>query len=212
MTTMKTLMSGAAALALLTTPVMAQTATTKVDTESSANVQADPQVDSVGEELGDVADATGEAISNGADATAQAVDDATDSVAEESRELANDTDATVDGTKDEVAETVGDDVAPMTMSAADLQGYTVKSSNGDDIGDIDNVVLINGNTMAVVGIGGFLGLGEHEVALPLSELTFDGTEVWAEGYTKAELESMAEFDAENATEINDDEPVMLGKS
>ncbi|KAA2313141.1 hypothetical protein DL237_15435 [Pseudooceanicola sediminis] len=212
MTTMKTLLSGAAAIALLTTPVMAETTSTKVDAEASTSVQADPQVDGVGEELGDVADATGNAIADGADATAEAFDDATDEVAEESTEMANDTEATVDEATDEVAENVGEDVAPMTMTAEDLEGYSVKTTNGDDIGEIDSVVLINGNAMAVVGIGGFLGLGEHDVALPLSDLTFDGTDVWAEGYTKSELEAMAEFDDDNATEVNDDEPVMLGKS
>ncbi|QOL81006.1 PRC-barrel domain-containing protein [Pseudooceanicola spongiae] len=204
MNTMKTLLSGAAALALLSAPVMADTAKTTVDDEASTSVQADPQVDSVGEELGDVADATGNAISNGVDATGNAIDNAADSVAEETNELTTDTTKT--------AEKIGDDVAPMTMTADDLEGYSVKTTNGDVIGEVDNVVLVNGNAMAVVGIGGFLGLGEHDVALPLSELTFDGTDVWAEGYTKAELEAMAEFDKDSATEVNDDEPVLLGKS
>ena len=94
-------------------------------------------------------------------------------------------------------------------------GFEVAAENGEVIGEVDNVVLVDGSEMAVVGIGGFLGLGEHDVALPLTDLTADAaddTKLKASGYTKAQLEAMAEFDPEAADEVSADAPVMLGKS
>ena len=93
-----------------------------------------------------------------------------------------------------------------------LIGLDVASANGEDLGEIDDIVSINGETMAVVGIGGFLGLGEHDVALPVTELMFEGNTVTAMGYTRDQLESMAEFNAELATSLDAEQMVTLGRS
>lgn len=197
MTNIKTLMTGVAAIALATaTPVLAQTADVATDsqvtiTDDTANADANATVDldndgtSLTDEVADAAKSTGEAISDTASDVAQNVEE------------------TVDG------------MTPATMTAGALVGYEVAAGDGEVIGEVDNVVLVNGQEMAVVGIGGFLGLGEHDVALPLSDLTASAADektLEADGYTKAQLEAMAEFDPNAAEEISADEPVMLGAS
>lgn len=56
--------------------------------------------------------------------------------------------------------------------ASDLLGKAVRNANDETIGDIDNLVSDeNGKIVAVViGAGGFLGLGEKEVAVRFEDL------------------------------------------
>src|SRR6478609_6969685 len=60
------------------------------------------------------------------------------------------------------------------MMASDLIGTRVVSSNNESIGDINDVIVDrNGQVMAaVVGVGGFLGIGEKNVAVPYDSLEF----------------------------------------
>jgi len=60
------------------------------------------------------------------------------------------------------------------MMASDLIGTRVVSSNNESIGDINDVIVDrNGQVMAaVVGVGGFLGIGEKDVAVPFNTLEF----------------------------------------
>lgn len=55
---------------------------------------------------------------------------------------------------------------------SDLQGKTVYSIDGSNIGDINDVLVSqNGSVSAViVGVGGFLGIGEKNVAVNLNAL------------------------------------------
>ena len=56
--------------------------------------------------------------------------------------------------------------------ASDLLGKAVVNANNETIGDVDNLVTDeNGKIIAVViGVGGFLGLGEKEVAVRFEDL------------------------------------------
>jgi len=56
--------------------------------------------------------------------------------------------------------------------ATKLKGLNVYNNNNEKIGDIaDMIVDKTGNIQAVViGVGGFLGMGEHDVAVPFTQL------------------------------------------
>ena len=58
--------------------------------------------------------------------------------------------------------------------------------------------------MAVVGIGGFLGLGEHDVALEISEMSWDGEKFVVDGYSEDDLKGMAEYDPETLQPLQAD--------
>jgi sporulation protein YlmC with PRC-barrel domain len=60
------------------------------------------------------------------------------------------------------------------IMASDLIGTRVVSANNESIGDINDVILDHkGQVMAaVVGVGGFLGIGEKDVAVPFGSLEF----------------------------------------
>jgi sporulation protein YlmC with PRC-barrel domain len=58
--------------------------------------------------------------------------------------------------------------------ASKLKGVNVYNNSNEKIGDIEELMLDNtGRIVAVViGVGGFLGMGEHNVAVPFSDLKF----------------------------------------
>lgn len=63
---------------------------------------------------------------------------------------------------------------PGHIMASDLIGTRVVGANNESIGDINDVIVDrSGRVMAaVVGVGGFLGIGEKDVAVPFNALEF----------------------------------------
>ncbi len=63
---------------------------------------------------------------------------------------------------------------PEQIMASELIGTRVVGANNESIGDINDVIVDrNGQVMAaVVGVGGFLGIGEKDVAVPFKSLEF----------------------------------------
>ena len=58
------------------------------------------------------------------------------------------------------------------LSANDLIGKRVYASTGEDIGEVNDLILTNDGTVraAILGVGGFLGMGEKDVAVPLNSI------------------------------------------
>ncbi len=91
------------------------------------------------------------------------------------------------------------------MTVGDLLGKSVYEPNGDSIGDIDYVLGNNGSANVVIGIGGFLGLGEYTVAVPLDDLTFNADEQTVQlDTTKEALKELPEFDESDAESLPDE--------
>jgi putative membrane protein len=83
----------------------------------------------------------------------------------------------------------------------DLVGNDVLNDQGDAIGEIQDVVIDDQqNAYAIISVGGFLGLGEKEVALPIDDLQ-PGAE--GEGLmtpmTENDLESLPSYQGELAS-------------
>ncbi|MBF9030645.1 hypothetical protein HKCCE3408_09580 [Rhodobacterales bacterium HKCCE3408] len=91
------------------------------------------------------------------------------------------------------------------MTVGDVVGMTAYDPNGDAIADIDYVTMVDDVPNAVLGIGGFLGLGEYTVAMPLEDfdLREDGNSFLLNA-DKQTLESMPEFDETGVESLPDD--------
>jgi sporulation protein YlmC with PRC-barrel domain len=80
------------------------------------------------------------------------------------------------------------------------QVYSSAASDAEHIGDVNNLVIgDNGQINAVIiGVGGFLGIGEKNVAVNFSELEWvtaeDGSERYVLPTTKEALESAPTFE------------------
>ena len=63
---------------------------------------------------------------------------------------------------------------PDELLATDLLGLSAVNAENETIGDVNDLVTDrNGKTIAaVIGVGGFLGIGEKDVAIPFEDLKF----------------------------------------
>ena len=95
-------------------------------------------------------------------------------------------------------------------SAEDLIGGTVMGTGGEEIADVDDLVIDENNEVVdvLVNVGGFLGLGEKVVALDVDQLTVshddDGDTLIVTSLTREELEGMAEYEASSDYRLQSD--------
>jgi sporulation protein YlmC with PRC-barrel domain len=77
----------------------------------------------------------------------------------------------------------------------DVIGKAVYNDNNEKIGDVNDVIFSGNNSASfvVIGVGGFLGMGEHDVAVPLSRIKHDNDKLILPGATKEALKKMPEF-------------------
>lgn len=75
----------------------------------------------------------------------------------------------------------------------DLVGRSVATETGEDVGEVDFIGVRGQALVAIVGVGGFLGMGENEVAVPVEKLILRRDGLILPKFTQAQLENMPEF-------------------
>ena len=94
-------------------------------------------------------------------------------------------------------------------------GTTVYGMDDADIGEIGDVVLsADGKIDAyILDVGGFLGVGEKEVAVGSDNLAFmtdkDGNKYLYTTFTKEQLDAAAAYDEKTYAEKRDDQRLMM---
>jgi len=85
-----------------------------------------------------------------------------------------------------------------------IMGKAVYNDNNDKIGEVDDLIFSRNNsaTFAIIGVGGFLGVGKHDVAVPVSQLKHENDKLVLAGATKDALKSMPEFQYTNRDRDN----------
>ncbi|MDF0602344.1 hypothetical protein P1J78_16515 [Psychromarinibacter sp. C21-152] len=113
-----------------------------------------------------------------------------------------------DGMGNTAAETAPVFTSVEEMTVGDVLGMVAYDPNGDRIGEIDYVVTPPSGPAAVIGIGGFIGLGEYTVALPVEEfqLSDDGT-FFTLNTDKETLKAQPEFDESGVSGLPDETPM-----
>lgn len=91
------------------------------------------------------------------------------------------------------------------MTVADLVGQSVYEPDGDTIGDVEYVIGTGSTAEVVIGIGGFLGLGEYTVGLPLGDFTYDADQKMVKvDRTREDLKEQPEIDELQIEGLPDD--------
>ena len=96
------------------------------------------------------------------------------------------------------------------ISAEDFIGTTVYGANDENVGEIGDVVLTEDGKVdaVIVDVGGFLGIGEKEVAVGMDNLKFlsdeDGELYLYTDFTEEQLEAQAEYDESSYAENRDE--------
>jgi len=75
-------------------------------------------------------------------------------------------------------------------------GKTVYNDGGDSIGTVEDLIVAPDRavTHAIVGAGGFLGLGKHDVLIPVEQFKFENERLTLPGATKESLEDLPVFE------------------
>lgn len=183
-------------------------AATDMDTDAgdAADTDAADTDDSAVDGAADIDDGAMDADTGAADDPAATDMDATDTIDEPGdvpitdAPAADDTDAM--DAADEDAVVVDDDKVVREQSTDELRlkwvtGATVLSPDGEKIGAISDLILDKESgqmVAAVVGVGGFLGIGEKKIALPWDRLTidYDANEVSSD-LTRDEADAAPEY-------------------
>lgn len=77
-----------------------------------------------------------------------------------------------------------------------ILGKDVHNDAGDKIGEIDDLIVTPSKSLsyAIVGVGGFLGVGEHQVAVPVSRFKQQMGKIVLPKATKDALKAAPKFE------------------
>lgn len=81
----------------------------------------------------------------------------------------------------------------------DLLGKTVVNDKNERIGKVDDLIISPGKDsapaapFAIVGVGGFLGIGKHDVVIPMAQLKVQNKQLSLPGATKEALKALPAF-------------------
>ena len=110
------------------------------------------------------------------------------------------------GAADAVAQTAGSTVSVSTTELREVAtgwsakkqilGKGVYNNIGEKIGDINDLIVTPDKAVsyAIVGVGGFLGVGEHEIAVPVGQLKQQEGKIVLPGATKDALKAAPKFE------------------
>lgn len=84
------------------------------------------------------------------------------------------------------------------MSLEEVLGSSVVNANGDEVAEIEDLVVDQNQVQyAVLSVGGFLGIGDKKVAIPMDQLQLGEDQVYLlSGETEEQLEEMPEYEEE----------------
>jgi hypothetical protein len=109
------------------------------------------------------------------------------------------------GAADSAAQTAGStlisteqlrEVATGWSAKKQILGKDVYNDAGEKIGDINDLIVAPSRAIsyAIVGVGGFLGMGEHNVAVPVSKFKQQMDKIVLPGATKDALKAAPKFE------------------
>ena len=100
------------------------------------------------------------------------------------------------------------------MSASELIGREIVNRQGDTLGEVERVVAMNQRPYLVLSHGGFFGLGEREVALPLDRVSSvrGDDELVMRGLSEEDIDALPRFDTNRAQQLRPNQQVEIDES
>ena len=74
-------------------------------------------------------------------------------------------------------------------------GKPVYNETNQKVGNVQDLIVTpeNAVSFAIVGAGGFVGVGRHDVAIPVNQFTYDQGKITLPGATKDAIKALPEF-------------------
>ena len=107
------------------------------------------------------------------------------------------------------------EVAATELRSEDLVGTTVYGANDENVGEIGDVVLGADKKVEaiIIDVGGFLGVGEKEVAVGMDNLAFmsdeNGKRYLYTNFTKEQLDAQPAYDESSYAEKRDEQRLIM---
>src|SRR6266851_9870767 len=88
------------------------------------------------------------------------------------------------------------DVTTGWSAKRQVLGKTIYNDSGDGIGKVDDIIVAPDKAVsyAIIGAGGFLGVGRHDVAIPVGQLKQSDGKIVLAGATKEAINAMPPFE------------------
>jgi sporulation protein YlmC with PRC-barrel domain len=85
-------------------------------------------------------------------------------------------------------------VQPLNLPVSEVEDMDIVGPDGSEVGEVEEVLVNAAGQAAAVAaeVGGFLGVGEKEVIIPLNQLQVSGDDL-ATAMTKEQLEALPEW-------------------
>jgi sporulation protein YlmC with PRC-barrel domain len=86
-------------------------------------------------------------------------------------------------------------VAKGWSAKKNILGKAVYNDKKEKIGNVDDLIISPDKSVsfAIIGAGGFLGMGKHDVAIPVNHIKHESDKLVLPGATKDALKAMPEF-------------------
>jgi hypothetical protein len=98
-----------------------------------------------------------------------------------------------------------------SLQVARLKMMYIFNPRGTRLGDVERVVQDQeGKRHLVVGVGGFLGIGERHVAIPIERVVMRGGTLMVEGLPDEQIKSMPAFNSRNYRELDNNATLEIG--
>jgi sporulation protein YlmC with PRC-barrel domain len=94
----------------------------------------------------------------------------------------------------------------LNMQVKDIKGKSVVNATGEEIGDVKNIVQnrTDNSVQAVVAVGGFLGIGAKQVAIPIDQLSLQGDKLMLGSLsTKDQIKQLPDYEKSQYLDIQD---------
>ena len=182
--------------------------------ETAAEVEA--ETEEAAAEVEAEAEETAAEVEAGAEEAAAEVEAETEEAAAEVENAAEEAEAATEEAAAEVEAEAEAEMAESRAPQVELEGYAtaemadlttemltgadVYGTNEEEVGDVGELILSDDGQIqqVIIDVGGFLGLGEKQVALPLSDVQIlrseDGDVRVYTNYTEEELDAMPEYE------------------
>ena len=86
-------------------------------------------------------------------------------------------------------------VATGWSAKKDIMDKAVYNDNNEKIGSVDDLIVYRNKSLsyAIIGVGGFLGMGTHDVAITVNHIKEQDNKLVLPGATKEALKALPEF-------------------
>ena len=98
----------------------------------------------------------------------------------------------------------------VALSAGDVIGQQLVNANGDSLGTVERLVMVNNEHYVVLGQDSPLSDGQGGVVLPLEHISIIGGQLVMRGMTEADLTELQGFDGSGAEDVGADQQVEIG--